>query len=254
MLIDTHAHLELRDFDADREQVIERARQAGVEAVVTVGINLKDCHLAVQIAEKQDAVYAAVGVHPHDVREIDSETYDVLAGLTRRDKVVAYGEIGLDFFRDYAPRELQIRRFGEQLELAQSLNLPVIIHNRQAHRETIAMLKSWNGGKRGVIHCFSGDYGAARKFLDLGFYISIPGTVTYPKAEEIRDVVKRVPLGMLLVETDAPFLPPQPYRGKRNEPAFVTKTAEKISEIRGITLAEVEGVTTGNARELFALP
>jgi TatD DNase family protein len=253
MLVDSHAHLELEDFDEDREQVIERAREAGVEIIVTVGINLADCRRAIEIAEKYDPVYAAIGIHPHDVKEISQETYDILGELSRREKVVAYGEIGLDFFRNYAPREMQIRRFGEQLEFAQSLDLPVIIHDRQAHKETVDMLRGWKGRKRGIVHCFSGDYNLARQCLDLGFYISIPGTVTYPKAEEIRDVVKRVPLSSLLVETDSPFLSPQSYRGKRNEPAYVVRAAEKIAEIKGVSLKEVEAATTGNARDVFAL-
>ncbi|HPX55314.1 MAG TPA: TatD family hydrolase [Syntrophales bacterium] len=253
MLIDSHAHLELEDFDEDREQVIERARQAGVEVIVSVGINLADSHRAVEIAEKYEPVYAAVGIHPHDVKEIGPETYDVLGELARREKVVAYGEIGLDFFRGHAPREMQIRRFGEQLEVAQSLDLPVIIHDRMAHRETMAMLKGWKGRKRGIVHCFSGDYAMASQCIDLGFYISIPATVTYPKALEIRDVVRRVPLNALLVETDAPFLPPQSLRGKRNEPAYVARAAEKIAEIKGISTAEVASGTSRNARAVFAL-
>lgn len=253
MVVDSHAHLELEDFDEDREQVIERARQAGVEIIVTVGINLADCRRAIEIAEKYDPVYAAIGIHPHDVKEISQETYDILSELAQREKVVAYGEIGLDFFRNYAPREMQIRRFGEQLDLAQSLDLPVIIHDRQAHKETVDMLRTWKGRKRGIVHCFSGDYNLARQCLDLGFYISIPGTVTYPKADIIREVVKRVPLGSLLVETDAPFLPPQAYRGKRNEPAYVVRAAEKIAEIKGISLKEIAEATSSNARAVFAL-
>ncbi|MDX9745094.1 MAG: TatD family hydrolase [Syntrophales bacterium] len=253
MLVDSHAHLELEDFDEDREQVIERARQTGLAFIVTVGINLPDCLRAVEIAEQYDMVYAAVGIHPHNVKEIRSDTYDLLAELARREKVVAYGEIGLDFFRNHSPRETQIRCFGEQLELAQSLDMPVIIHDRQAHRETLEMLKEWKGRRRGIIHCFSGDYDMARQCLDLGFYISIPGTVTYPKAEEIRDVVRRVPLDTLLIETDAPFLAPQKYRGKRNEPAYITWAAEKIAETKEVPLIDVEQATTKNALDVFAL-
>jgi TatD DNase family protein len=253
MLVDSHAHLELEDFDEDREQVMTRAREAGVDLIITVGINLADCRRAIEIAEMYDPVYAAIGIHPHDVKEISQETYDILSELAQREKVVAYGEIGLDFFRNYAPREMQIRRFGEQLDLAKSLDLPVIIHDRQAHKETIDMLRGWKGRKRGIVHCFSGDYNLARQCLDLGFYISIPGTVTYPKAEEIRDVVKRVPLSALLVETDAPFLAPQSHRGKRNEPAYIIHAAEKIAEIKGVSLHEVEAATTGNAWDVFAL-
>ncbi len=253
MLVDSHAHLELEDFDEDREQVVARAHDVGVDLIITVGINLDDCHRAVATAEQFDGIYAAVGIHPHDVKEIGRDTYDQLGELAQREKVVAYGEIGLDFFRNYAPREMQIRRFGEQLDFAQSLDLPVIIHDRQAHKETLELLKGWKGRKRGVVHCFSGDYDLARQCLDLGFYISIPGTVTYPKAEEIRDVVKRVPLSVLLVETDAPFLAPQSHRGKRNEPAYVVRAAEKIADIKGVSLLEVEAATTGNAQEVFAL-
>jgi len=253
MLVDSHAHLEMEDFDEDREQVIARARDAGVSRIITVGINLADCRRAVALAEQFDGVYAAVGIHPHDVKEIGQDTYDQLGALARQEKVVAYGEIGLDFFRNYVPREMQIRCFGEQLDFAQSLDLPVIIHDRQAHRETVDMLKGWKGRNRGIIHCFSGDYNLARQCLDLGFFISIPGTVTYPKAEELRDVVKRVPLSDLLVETDCPFLAPQTYRGKRNEPAYVVQVVKKISEIKGISLLEIEEATTGNAQEVFAL-
>lgn len=250
---DSHAHLELEDFDPDRDQVIERARQAGLNFIVTVGINLSDCRRAVEIADQYEMVYAAVGIHPHDVKEISHDTYDHLGELASREKVVAYGEIGLDFFRNYAPREMQIRRFGEQLDFAHSLDLPVIIHDRQAHRETVELLKGWKGRKRGIVHCFSGDYNLARQCLDLGFYISIPGTVTYPKSDELRDVVKRVPLSTLLVETDCPFLAPQVHRGKRNEPAYVVRAAEKIADIKGVSLEEVAMATTGNARDVFAL-
>ncbi|MDR2861100.1 MAG: TatD family hydrolase [Syntrophobacterales bacterium] len=253
MLIDSHAHLELDEFDRDREEAINRARQEGLEAILVVGINLDDSRRAVELANQHDMLFAAVGTHPHDVKKINLQTYDRMAELARDKKVVAYGEIGLDFFRNRSPKDVQIRRFGEQLELAQTLNLPVIIHDRDAHKETTAILKNWKGEKRGVIHCFSGDYAMAKQCLDLGFYISIPATVTYPKAEELREVVKKIPLNAILIETDCPFLPPQIYRGKRNEPAYVSHVARKIAAVKNAAPADVESQTTANARHLFSL-
>jgi len=253
MMIDSHAHLELRDFDPDRDDVITRAREAGVGAIVTIGIDIDDCLKAVEIAGNYDAVYAAVGIHPHEVKKIDRQTYDRLRELAAHPKVVAYGEIGLDFFRNLSPRDDQIRRFGEQLELADDLNLPVIIHDREAHRETMSMLSTWKGTRRGIIHCFSGDYAMARKCLDLGFYISIPGTVTFPKADTLRDVVRRVPVESLLVETDAPFLTPEPHRGKRNESAYVKYTAMRVAELKEMPFEEIAGITARNACEIFQI-
>jgi len=253
MMIDSHAHLELRDFDPDRDDVVARAREAGVDAIVTIGTDLDDCFKAVEIAGKYDAVYAAVGIHPHEVKKIDRQTYDSMRELATRPKVVAYGEIGLDFFRNLSPRDDQIRRFGEQLELAEDLNLPVIIHDREAHRETMSMLSAWKGARRGIIHCFSGDYAMAAKCLDMGFYISIPGTVTFPKADTLRDVVRRVPVESLLVETDAPFLTPEPHRGKRNESAYVKYTAMRVAELKDMPFEEIAGITARNACEIFQI-
>lgn len=253
MMIDSHAHLELTEFDSDREEVIARAREAGVEAIVTIGIDLEDCRKAVEIAGKYDMVYAAVGIHPHEVKAIDRQTYERMRELAASPKVVAYGEIGLDFFRNRSPRQDQIRRFGEQLELAEDLNLPVVIHDREAHRETLELLSAWKGERRGVIHCFSGDYAMARKCLDLGFYLSIPGTVTFPKADTLREVVRRVPAESLLVETDAPFLTPVPHRGKRNESAYVKFTAQRVAEIKEMPFEILAETTARNARDLFGI-
>jgi TatD DNase family protein len=167
---------------------------------------------------------------------------------------VAYGETGLDFFRNLSPRDVQIRRFGEQLDLAEELDLPVVIHDREAHTETMDMLRAWKGKRRGVVHCFSGDRAMARKCLDLGFYISVPGPVTFPKSDRLREIVKDIPLDRLLLETDCPYLTPEPYRGKRNEPAYVVHTARKIAAVRGISLDELARATSRNAKELFRLP
>jgi TatD DNase family protein len=252
MLIDSHTHLEMRDFDEDRDQVVKRALEAGIEIMLTVGTTIVDCEKALALTRRYEAVFAAVGIHPHDAKDIDNRTYDALRTLAGLDKVVAYGEIGLDFFRNLSPRPLQIKSFGEQLELACELGLPVIIHDREAHKETIEMLGVHKGKMRGVIHCFSGDRQMAGKCLDMGFYISVPGNVTYAKAEELRKVVQYVPLASLLLETDAPYLAPLPHRGKRNEPAYVVKTAEKVSEIKLIPCTEVARATSKNAQALFS--
>jgi TatD DNase family protein len=254
MFIDSHAHLELEDYDKDRDEVVQRAKDAGVEIIVTIGVDLADCRKAVALTDQYDGVYAAIGVHPHDVKSIDNETYTAIKRLAQNDKVVAYGEIGLDFYRNLSPREIQFRRFGEQLDIAIELDLPIIIHERNAHEETYDILRKWPGKRRGVIHCFSGDAALAKKFLDLGFYISIPGPVTFEKASKIQNVVRQVPLTSLLIETDAPFLTPQPHRGKRNEPAFVVNTAKKIAELKGVSVEEVGQVTSQNTKTLFRIP
>ena len=253
MLIDTHAHLEMSEFDKDRDAVIERALENGVDAIIAVGINLEDSKKAIALAKRYDAVYATVGVHPHDAKSIDTATYDSLKKLAEKEKVVAYGEIGLDFFRDRSPRDIQIKRFQEQLDLAGELKLPVVIHSRDAHSETFEILKKHKGNLRGVLHCFSGDYEMATKYIDLGYYISIPGTIIFPNAEKLVEVVQKIPLDSLLVETDSPFLTPAPKRGKRNEPAYVAYVAKKISEIRGLTPEKVAIATTENARNLFGI-
>ncbi len=254
MLIDSHTHLEMAEFDEDRTDVLRRAREAGLTAMITVGTTLPDCGKVLALAEQHREVYAAIGIHPHEEKSIEEGTYDLLRGMATAKKVVAYGEIGLDFFRNRSPRPDQIRRFGEQLELATELGLPVIIHNREAHGETLEMLYARRGRLRGVIHCFSGDRAVAKKCLDLDYYISVPGTVTFAKAEELQKVVQYVPLDRVLVETDAPFLAPEPYRGKRNEPSYVAKTAEKVAELRGIATRDVALATSENAKNLFSLP
>lgn len=254
MLIDSHAHLEMPPFDRDRDLVVRRAKEAGVEIIVTVGTTVEDCRKALEITRRYPGVYAVIGVHPHEVKDIDGGTYDSLKGMANQEKVVAYGEIGLDFFRNLSPRATQIRRFGEQLELASELNLPVVIHDREAHRETLDQLKSWKGARRGIIHCFSGDYPMAKQCIGLGFYISIPGTVTFEKNERLRSIVRDLPLESLLVETDCPYLTPNPFRGKRNEPAYVVHTARKVAEIKGRSFEEVAAVTTANAKAVFGIP
>jgi TatD DNase family protein len=253
MAIDTHAHLEMEEFDCDREAVLARAVEAGLTAIVTVGTTLPDCEKAVALARLYKPVYAAVGIHPHEVKDIDAATYDALRLLARQEKVVAIGEIGLDFFYDLSAREVQLRRFQEQLTLAEELDLPVIIHDREAHPEALEILRLRKGCLRGVLHCFSGDWTMACECLDLGFHLSVAGPVTYRKADRLRAVAREIPLERLLIETDAPYLAPQPHRGKRNEPAYVVETARYIAEMRGIPVNELERQTAANARRLFGI-
>jgi TatD DNase family protein len=254
MLIDSHAHLEMKEFDADREEVIKRAGDEGIDFIVTVGTNLKLSQKAVALADKYENVYATVGVHPHDVANTDENTWGSLKELVNnhREIIVAYGEIGLDFFRNLSPREKQLEIFCRQLELAQELNLPVIIHDREAHEQTLETVKA-SKVRSGVFHCFSGDYEMAKKCMDLGFYISIPGVVTFDKAKTIQDVVERVPLSSLLLETDAPYLAPVPHRGKRNEPSYIIHTAKKVAQIKNISWTEVAQTTARNAMSLFGI-
>ncbi|MDZ4164395.1 MAG: TatD family hydrolase [Smithellaceae bacterium] len=253
MFADSHAHLEMGEFDSDRPEVIARAVEAGVELIVTVGTTLEDCRKVVALAAEYKEIYAAVGVHPHHAREIEKDTYQEISNLARMEKVVAYGEIGLDFFHNLSPRNIQITRFGEQLELASDLDLPVIVHSRDAHREVLEMLTPWRGRLRGILHCFSGDYHMARRCLDLGFYISLPGTVTFQKADIIREVVSFIHLEGTLLETDCPYLAPQPFRGKRNEPAYVVHTAQAVADILETTLELVGETTLANTREIFRI-
>lgn len=254
MFIDSHAHLEMREFDHDRRDAVARAAKAGVHRIITVGTTLADCRTAVQLTHEFDAVYAAIGIHPHDAKGIDEETYRQLKVLAKNDKVVAWGEIGLDFFHQHSPQEIQIQRFQEQLQIAEDIDLPIIIHDRDAHAQTMALLKGWKGKRRGVIHCFSGDVAMAETCLEMGFYLSIAGPVTYPKSETLKEVVRQVPLERLIIETDAPYLAPQPNRGKRNEPAYVVHTARQIAAIKNIDIEEVGRVTAQNTEQLFRLP
>jgi len=240
-------------FAGDREAVLERAAAAGVAAIITVGTTISDCEKAVALARSHRSVYAAVGIHPHDAKGMDDLTGGRLRALAREDKVVAIGETGLDFFYNLSPREVQLSRFEEQLDLAEELDLPVIIHDREAHAETLAMLRPRKGRLRGVLHCFSGDQAMAGECLALGFHISVAGPLTYPKAEGLRDVARLIPPDRLLIETDAPYLAPQAYRGKRNEPAYVMETARRLAEIRGLPFEDLARLTAANARRLFNL-
>ena len=254
MLIDTHAHLEMTDYDEDRDEVLRRAVEGGVRQIVTIGIDRLSSHKSLKLAKAYDFLFATVGVHPHNAKDVDARALDELARLAAEPEVVAWGEIGLDFYRRHSPRAQQIDAFESQLALASGLNLPVIIHSREANSEVFDILKKTKGDVKGVIHCFSGDVQLAYAYMDMGYYISIPGTVTYKKASLVQDVATHIPLERMLLETDAPFLAPVPKRGKRNEPAFIVHTAEKIAQLRHQDFEAIAHQTTENARKIFCLP
>lgn len=253
-LVDTHCHLDMIDDGLYADRVIDRALAAGVRAVITIGIDMDSSRKAVEFARNHAGVYAAVGIHPHHAADLTDATLDELDRLSRAERVVAYGEIGIDTVKDYAPLAVQRSAFVSQLHLAKRLGLPVIIHNREAHEQIYELLLA-NGPfpAAGVIHCFSGDGATAQKFIDLGFYISIPGVVTFNNAQMLHDAVRAIPLSRLLVETDAPFLAPVPFRGKTNEPVYTLYTAWKVAELKEVTLDEVARQTTANAQKLFGI-
>ncbi|MDI6745207.1 MAG: YchF/TatD family DNA exonuclease [Thermodesulfovibrionales bacterium] len=275
--IDTHCHLEMTEFDEDRDKVIQRARGAGIEAVITVGSDMKGNIGSLRLSEKYDFIYAAVGIHPHDAKDFTEEIYNQLkewgtnppsppftkggqgginSSLVPRpsslNKVVAIGETGLDYHYDNSPRDIQKEVFKRHLLLAKELGLPVIIHSREAKKDTLEILAD-SGINNGVLHCFSGDMDMAEKAMAMGFYISIAGPVTFKNANKLREITEAIPDDYLLIETDAPYLTPEPFRGKRNEPSFLVNTAEKIAEVRRVSFEDIARITTLNARRLFRI-
>lgn len=260
MFVDSHAHIDGPEFDADRDEVIQRALAAGVSLILNVGTG--DPHSgalerAVALTSHHEAIYAAVGTHPHDARLYDQVAEERIKKLiTENSHVLAWGEIGLDFHYDNSPREVQVEVFRSQLRAARELNVPVIIHTREAEDETIEALKSeWSGsGLAGIMHCFSGSQSLAEKTIELGMSISFSGIVTFKKADDLRRIAQQVPLDRLLIETDCPYLTPVPYRGKRNEPAFVVEVARCLAELRKTSIEQVAHETTSNFNRLFGLP
>ncbi|HVO60038.1 MAG TPA: TatD family hydrolase [Terriglobales bacterium] len=263
MFIDSHAHLEGKRFDQDREQVISRAHEAGVEVILAIGIGdgpgTLDC--AIKLAEHFPQMYATTGIHPHEAQLARESDFAEMESLARHPKVIAWGEIGLDYFYDHSPRDVQAKVFARQMELARAAKLPIIVHCRasegseNAWDDTIRLLtENWgSSGLGGILHCFSGTLAHAQAALDLGFMISFAGNVTFPKAQPIRDVAKEIPLDRILIETDSPFLAPIPHRGKRNEPAFVVETARVLADIRGLSVDEIGARTSRNFYRFFSL-
>ena len=247
-VIDTHCHLDMINSGMDISEVVYKAVDKGVSRIITVGIDIKSSKKAIELAGQFDPVYATVGIHPHNVQALNDHSYDELEKLCDNSKVVAYGEIGLDFVKQYAPHNVQLEHYARQVALAKKVKLPLVIHDREAHDNILHILKNeapFPAG--GVMHCFSGDWQLATQVLDLGFLISIPGVVTFNKASTLQEVAQKIPLDKLILETDAPFLTPDPYRGRPNIPEYMLYTAKKVADIRGITVEKIARTTTNNA-------
>ncbi len=251
-LIDTHAHLDDKRLYNNVSELINRAKKKGVTKIINIGITVESSEKSIELAKNYDEVYASVGIHPHDAKNAPKGYIDRLRSMASQEKVIAIGEMGLDFFKNISPQQEQKDVFKEQLQLAKELNLPVIIHDRDAHEEVIEILKDYNG-VRGVFHCFSGDAEVASKVLELGFYISFTGTITFKKADKLREVVRKTPMDMMMIETDCPYLAPEPFRGKLNEPAYVRLVGEAVAEEKNLHFDKVAEITTRNAVEFFNL-
>ena len=254
MLVDSHAHIDDSRFDADRDAVLERAAAAGIELIVNIGADMASSARSIALAEKYPQIYAAVGMHPHDAKEMQEQDYSQLLRWGAHPKVVAIGEIGLDYHYDLSPRPVQKEVFLRQLDIARQTGKPFIVHEREAHADTFEIIRTAAKGLAGVFHCFSGSIETAREYLKLGFYISVAGPVTFPKSAKTKEVAQFVPLDRLLIETDSPYLTPQAFRGRRNEPGHVRLVAEEIAALRNLSLTELALATTENARRLFRIP
>ena len=264
MFVDSHCHLDGPRFDSDREQVVSRAREAGLVNLLAVGTGdgpgTLDC--AVKIAERHEMVYATIGIHPHEAQLAKDSDFAQLEQLASRPKVIAWGEIGLDYYYDHSPRDIQKQVFIRQMELARAAKLPIVIHCRpsdnsdNAWQDCLVLIEQhWNSsGLGGVLHCFTGEWVHAKRALDMGFMISFAGNVTFPKAQQIRESAKHVPLDRMLIETDSPFLAPIPYRGERNEPAYVKETARCVGELRGLSVEQIGDETSRNFYRFFSVP
>ena len=256
MLIDSHAHIQGKEYAGEAEAVIARAREAGVEMIIAVGGagDMSSNSEAVRLAHAFANVYATVGMHPHDAKDVGADELEILKLSAADAKVVAIGETGLDYYYSHSPHDVQLRVFGQFIQMARQTQLPIVVHERDAAAEAVALLRSEGGGElRGVIHCFTGDYQAARAYLDLGFYLSFTGIITFKNAGALREVVGKVPLDRMLVETDSPYLTPVPHRGKRNEPAYVRFVAETIATVKNVDLATVAQATSANVKNLFCI-
>ena len=253
MIIDTHAHLDFPDFKDDLDDVIKRAGEVGVEYIINVGTSVATSVKSIELAKKYDHIYASVGIHPNSASNVPSDDWSRLEALAVESKVVAIGETGLDYYRDRSKKEDQKRLFLQHMELAVKHNLPVIIHNREASSDCLEIVRKYSGRVNGVIHCFAGSRDDAKEFLELGFYISFAGPITFPKAENLREALKAVPVEKLLLETDCPFLSPQPKRGKRNEPSYLQYTISALTELYKLTVEDIERITTLSAKKLFGI-
>jgi TatD DNase family protein len=263
IFVDSHAHLEMEQFDADRSAMLQRAKDAAIETILAIGSGTGpgslDC--AIQLAQQYEFIYATIGIHPHEAELASDADFEELTQLAKRPKVIAWGEIGLDYFYDHSPRDIQQQVFLKQLRLAQAAKLAIVIHCRPSDHSEDAwedclklLVEHWApSGLGGILHCFTGTWAHAQRALDMGFMISFAGNVTFPKAQQIREAAKQVPLDRMFIETDSPFLAPVPHRGKRNEPSFVRETARQLGELRGLTTEEVGLQTAKNFYRFFSL-
>lgn len=254
MFIDTHAHIFLPNFAGEVDQIIDRAKNAGVDYLIVPGTDIASSIQAVELSEKYDCVYSAIGVHPHDTKDWNDSLIEKLEELSKSKKVVAIGEIGLDYYYDFSPREIQLKAFESQIKLALKLNLPIIVHNREANDDVMSMARKYkDSGLRAQYHCFAGSIHDARELVEMHHFISFPGIVTFKNADAVRKVLSRIALDNLLLETDAPFMTPVPHRGERNEPAYLKLVAEKIAEVHNLTVEDVGRTTSYNANKLFGV-
>lgn len=253
-LIDTHAHLAAEEFDADREEALARAREAGVAGIVCVGDRLDSSRASLELAQSRTGLWATAGVHPHYAREAGDDLERRLEELLAHPLVVAVGEVGLDYHYDFSPRDVQQDVFRRQIRLARAVGKPLVIHNRESDQDLVRILEEEKAGDvGGVLHCFWGDEALARAALEMGFYLGVGGPVTFKKSDALRQTLQGVPVERLIVETDAPYLAPVPYRGKRNEPSYVVETAKQLAALKGLDLEELARITTENARRLFRI-
>jgi TatD DNase family protein len=256
-LIDSHAHIDFPQFADDREAMLERAREAGISTLLAIGTGPgpEELDAALPFAEQHDWIYSSVGIHPHEAKEVTQQHLDELARLAQHPKVIAWGEIGLDYFYDHSPREVQATVFRSQMELAHAAKLPIIIHCRDAWDDCLSQLEQhWKPtGLGGILHCFTGTLDHAKRGLDMDFHISFAGNATYPKTQNLRDIAKEIPLDRMLIETDSPFLAPQAHRGKRNEPAYVAEVAKTLAAVRNLAPDEFAAATAANFRRLFGI-
>lgn len=253
MLFDSHAHIDDEKFAGEQALVVQRAVDNGVTRLINVGSDIESSAKSVELAEEYSQIWAAVGIHPHEAEKVSEGDYDKLIEWSKLPRVVAIGEIGLDYYYDLSPRDVQKMVFIRQLRLARQCDLPVIIHDRDAHGDTLAIIKNEGRGVRGVVHCFAGSWEMAQELLKLGWYIGVDGPVTFKNAAKLPEVIKKIPLERLLIETDSPYLTPVPLRGRRNEPAYVKYVAEHVAKLRGIETAEFARMTTHNACTLFGI-
>ncbi|HNX92000.1 MAG TPA: TatD family hydrolase [Syntrophomonas sp.] len=254
MLIDTHAHLQDKDLKKDLEQVLNRAQNAGLEKIICVGYDLASSQEALQLARKYRQVHAVVGIHPHDAQSLTPDVKEKIFAMARDQRVVAIGEIGLDFYRDLSPREIQRQAFREQIKMAQEIGKPIVIHDRDAHQEVMEIIKAEKAGKNlGIMHCYSGALPMANELIKLGFYISFAGPLTFKNASKAHETAAKIPIDKILVETDCPYLSPEPFRGKLNEPANVKYVAAKLAELRNKSIDEIAYLTNLNARKVYRI-